>query len=235
MTENYIAIDLVSDKIYVAVFKQLTGICDEIDDVMLYMLMTQPDTLLFTGTWHKFPDLRQAVFDSFGTLPGGAFEIDERSCVFGAAILSGILNGDIKDYLLLDTTNYALGIAASENTTAEILPRNNVIPTRKSITFSTTEENQTVVPVYVLEGDSPLAKENHLIGRFDFELSSPKPKGVPRIEITIDIGANYDIAVSAKDLSDGKSQKISIGGSFEAHEWGNPVFPVKIEEEEEEK
>jgi molecular chaperone DnaK len=131
----------------------------------------------------------------------------------GAAIQGGVLAGDVTDILLLDVTPLSLGIETMGNITARIIERNTTIPTRKSQTFSTAENNQSAVDINVVQGEREFAQDNKSLGRFRLEGIPAAPRGVPQIEVTFDIDANGIVHVSAKDLGTGKEQKITITNS----------------------
>jgi molecular chaperone DnaK len=140
--------------------------------------------------------------------------IDPMECVaMGAAIQAGILQGDIKNVLLLDVTPLSLGIETLGGVMTPLVKRNTTIPTRKSEIFSTAADNQPAVSVHVLQGERSMARDNKSIGRFDLVGIPPAPRGVPQIEVTFDIDANGIVNVSAKDMGTGKEQKITITSS----------------------
>jgi molecular chaperone DnaK len=131
----------------------------------------------------------------------------------GAAIQGGVLQGDVKDLLLLDVTPLTLSIETQGGVATPMIPRNTTIPTRKTETFSTAADNQTAVDVHVLQGERPMASQNRTLGKFLLTGIPPAPRGVPQIEVTFDIDANGILNVTAKDLSTGKDQKITITSS----------------------
>ena len=128
----------------------------------------------------------------------------------GAAIQAGVLQGDVKDVLLLDVTPLSLGVETKGGVMTVLIPRNTTIPTRKSEIFSTAEDNQGQVEIHVLQGERPLASENKSLGRFILDGIPPAPRGTPQIEVTFDIDANGILHVSAKEQSSGKEQKVVI-------------------------
>jgi molecular chaperone DnaK len=128
----------------------------------------------------------------------------------GAAIQAGVLQGDVKDVLLLDVTPLSLGVETKGGVMTVLIPRNSTIPTRKSETFSTAEDDQNQVEIHVLQGERPLASENKSLGRFILDGIPPGPRGTPQIEVTFDIDANGILHVAAKEKASGKEQKVVI-------------------------
>jgi molecular chaperone DnaK len=131
----------------------------------------------------------------------------------GAAIQGGVLQGEVKDLLLLDVTPLTLSIETQGGVATPMIPRNTTIPTRKTEMFSTAADNQTSVEVHVLQGERPLASQNRTLGKFHLTGIPPAPRGVPQIEVTFDIDANGILNVAAKDMATGKDQKITITSS----------------------
>ena len=131
----------------------------------------------------------------------------------GAAIQGGVLQGEVKDMLLLDVTPLTLSIETQGGVATPMIPCNTTIPTRKTETFSTAADNQTSVEVHVLQGERPLARDNRTLGKFQLTGIPPAPRGVPQIEVTFDIDVNGILNVSAKDLATGKDQRIQITSS----------------------
>jgi molecular chaperone DnaK len=131
----------------------------------------------------------------------------------GAAIQAGVLQGDVKDVLLLDVTPLSLGIETLGGVSTRLIERNTTIPVKKSEVFSTAADNQTQVDVHVLQGEREMARDNRTLGRFQLVGIPPAPRGIPQIEVTFDIDANGIVNVSAKDLATSKEQKITIASS----------------------
>src|SRR5205807_2579563 len=131
----------------------------------------------------------------------------------GAAIQAGVLQGDVKDVLLLDVTPLSLGIETLGGVFTRIIDRNTTIPTKKSQVFSTAEDNQTAVTIRVFQGEREMAGDNKLLGQFDLVGIPPAPRGVPQVEVTFDIDANGIVSVSARDKATGKEQQIRIQAS----------------------
>ena len=158
------------------------------------------------------PRCRRSSRTSSGRSPTRAVNPDEVVAI-GAAIQGGVLGGEVKDVLLLDVTPLSLGIETLGGVTTVLIPRNTTIPTKKSETFSTAEDNQTTVEIHVLQGERQLAQDNRTIGKFQLTGIPPAPRGMPQVEVTFDIDANGILHVSAKDKATGKEQKIRIEAS----------------------
>jgi molecular chaperone DnaK len=162
--------------------------------------------------------VQEVVKQLFGKEPHKGVNPDEVVAV-GAAIQAGVLQGDVKDVLLLDVTPLSLGIETLGGVFTRIIDRNTTIPTKKSQVFSTAEDNQNAVTIRVFQGEREMAADNKLLGQFDLVGIPPAPRGVPQIEVTFDIDANGIVNVQAKDKATGKEQQIRIqasGGLSEA-------------------
>src|SRR5947208_2765978 len=170
------------------------------------------DEVVLVGGSTRIPRVQAIVKELFGKEPHKGVNPDEVVAV-GAAIQAGVLAGEVKDLLLLDVTPLSLGIETMGGVLTTLIPRNTTIPTRKSEIFSTATDNQTSVEVHVLQGESPLARDNRTLGRFHLTGLPPAPRGVPQIEVTFDIDANGIVNVSAKDKATAKEQKITITAS----------------------
>src|ERR1700729_1939967 len=164
------------------------------------------------GGQTRMPKVQETVRALFGREPHKGVNPDEVVAV-GAAIQAGVLQGDVKDVLLLDVTPLSLGIETLGGVMTKLIDRNTTIPTRKSETFSTAEDDQTAVTIRVFQGEREMAADNKLLGQFDLVGIPPAPRGVPQIEVTFDIDANGIVNVSAKDKSSGKQQTIRIQAS----------------------
>jgi len=167
------------------------------------------DEVILVGGITRVPKVREVVKGFFGKEPFKGVNPDEAVAV-GAAIQGGVLDGEVKDLLLLDVTPLSLGIETLGGVMTKLIPSNHTIPTKKSQTFSTAADNQTEVEIKVIQGERPMAADNKLLGRFNLTNIPPAPKGVPQIEVTFDIDANGIVHVSAKDKATGKEQNIRI-------------------------
>jgi molecular chaperone DnaK len=158
------------------------------------------------------PAVAQAVKKLFGKEPHKGINPDEVVAV-GAAIQAGVLQGDVKDVLLLDVTPLSLSIETLGGVSTPMIPKNTTIPTSKTQVFSTAADSQTSVEVHVLQGERPMATDNKTLARFILDGIPPAPRGVPQVEVTFDIDANGILNVSAKDKASGKSQSVKIEAS----------------------
>jgi molecular chaperone DnaK len=174
--------------------------------------------VVLVGGMTRMPKVQQLVKELFGKEPHKGVNPDEVVAV-GAAIQAGVLQGDVKDVLLLDVTPLSLGIETLGGVFTRIIDRNTTIPTKKSQVFSTAEDNQNAVTIRVFQGEREMAADNKVLGQFDLMGIPPSPRGMPQIEVTFDIDANGIVNVSAKDKATGKEQQIRIqasGGLSEA-------------------
>ncbi|EFH80924.1 molecular chaperone DnaK [Ktedonobacter racemifer] len=167
---------------------------------------------VLVGGQTRMPAVVEFVKNIFGKDPHKGVNPDEVVAV-GAAIQGGVLGGEVKDVLLLDVTPLSLGVETLGGVTTKLIERNTTIPTRKSETFSTAEDNQSAVDVHVLQGERELARDNKSLGHFRLEGISPAPRGMPQIEVTFDIDANGILNVTARDKATGREQKVTITAS----------------------
>jgi molecular chaperone DnaK len=170
------------------------------------------DEVILVGGMTRMPRVRQFVKDLFGKEPNTSVNPDEVVAM-GAAIQGGVLQGDVKDVLLLDVTPLSLGIETLGGVFTRMIDRNTTIPTKKSQVFSTADDNQNAVTIRVFQGEREMAADNKMLGQFDLIGIPPAPRGVPQIEVTFDIDANGIVNVSAKDKGTGKEQQIRIQAS----------------------
>ena len=170
------------------------------------------DEVVLVGGMSRMPKVQEVVKQLFGKEPHKGVNPDEVVAM-GAAIQAGVLQGDVKDVLLLDVTPLSLGIETLGGVFTRLIERNTTIPTKKSQTFSTAEDSQAAVTIRVSQGEREMAQDNKLLGQFDLVGIPPAPRGVPQIEVTFDIDANGIVQVSAKDKGTGKEHQIRIQAS----------------------
>ncbi len=173
---------------------------------------SQIDEVVLVGGMTRMPKVRQVVKEFFGKEPHSGVNPDEVVAM-GAAIQAGVLQGDVKDVLLLDVTPLSLGIETLGGVFTRMIDRNTTIPTKKSQTYSTADDNQQAVTIRVFQGEREMAADNKMLGQFDLVGIPPAPRGVPQIEVTFDIDANGIVNVSARDKGTGKEQQIRIQAS----------------------
>ena len=170
------------------------------------------DEVILVGGMTRMPKVIEEVGKFFGKEPHKGVNPDEVVAM-GAAIQAGVLQGDVKDVVLLDVTPLSLGIETLGGVFTRLIDRNTTIPTKKSQVFSTAEDNQHAVTIRVFQGEREMAQDNKILGQFNLENIPPAPRGMPQIEVTFDIDANGIVSVSAKDKGTGKEQKITIQAS----------------------
>jgi molecular chaperone DnaK len=172
----------------------------------------QIDEVILVGGMTRMPRIQEKVAEIFGKPPKKGVNVDEVVAV-GAAIQGGVLKGEVDEVLLLDVTPLSLGVETQGGVFTRIIDKNTTIPTRRGQVFSTTEDNQNVVRIHVLQGEREMAEDNKSLGRFELVGIPPAPRGVPQIEVTFEIDTDGVVHVSAKDLGTGKSQQIRVSAS----------------------
>lgn len=170
------------------------------------------DDVILVGGMSRMPAVQQQVKEIFGKDPSRNVNPDEAVAV-GAAVQAGVLQGDVKDVLLLDVTPLSLGIETYGGVFTKLIDKNTTIPTKKSEIFSTASDNQPAVSIHVLQGEREMATDNKTLGRFELVGIPPAPRGIPQIEVSFDIDSNGIVHVSAKDMGSGKTQSIKITAS----------------------
>ena len=173
---------------------------------------SQIDELVLVGGMTRMPKVIETARKLAGKEPHKGVNPDEVVAI-GAAVQAGVLQGDVKDVLLLDVSPLTLAIETAGNIATAMIPRNTTIPAKKQQIFSTFADNQTGVEIVVLQGERPMSRDNKVLGTFKLDGIEPAPRGIPQIEVTFDIDANGILHVSAQDKKTGKQQKISIAGS----------------------
>jgi molecular chaperone DnaK len=172
----------------------------------------QVDEVILVGGQTRMPAVVDFVRKIFGKEPHKGVNPDEVVAV-GAAIQAGVLQGEVKNVLLLDVTPLSLGVETLGGVMTKLIERNTTIPTRKSETFSTAEDSQPAVEIHVLQGEREMARDNKSLGHFRLEGIAPAPRGLPQIDVTFDIDANGILNVTAKDKATGREQKVTITSS----------------------
>ncbi len=194
------------------------------------------DEIVMVGGMTRMPKVLAEVKNFFGKDPNKSVNPDEVVAM-GAAIQAGVLQGDVKDVLLLDVTPLSLGIETLGGVSTKLIEKNTTIPTKKSQVFSTAEDSQPAVSIRVLQGEREMASDNKMLGNFELVGIAPAPRGVPQIEVTFDIDANGIVSVSAKDKGTGKEQKIQIqsSGGLSKEEIEKMVKDAEVNKEEDKK
>jgi molecular chaperone DnaK len=194
------------------------------------------DEIVMVGGMTRMPKVLAEVKNFFGKEPNKSVNPDEVVAM-GAAIQAGVLQGDVKDVLLLDVTPLSLGIETLGGVSTKLIEKNTTIPTKKSQVFSTADDNQPAVSIRVLQGEREMSSDNKMLGNFELVGIAPAPRGVPQIEVTFDIDANGIVSVSAKDKGTGKEQKIQIqaSGGLSEEEIEKMVKDAEANKEEDKK
>jgi molecular chaperone DnaK len=187
------------------------------------------DEVILVGGSTRIPSIQEALEKFIGKKPNKSVNPDEVVAM-GAAIQGAVLTGNITDVLLLDVTPLSLGIETMGSVMTRLIEANTTIPTRKTETFSTASDNQPSVEIHVLQGERPMAKDNRSLGRFHLDGIMPAPRGIPQVEVTLDIDANGILSVSAKDKASGKENKIRIEGGSQLSK--EEIERMKAEAEE---
>ena len=194
------------------------------------------DEVVLVGGMTRMPKIAETVKNFFGKEPNKSVNPDEVVAM-GAAIQGGVLQGDVKDVLLLDVTPLSLGIETLGGVSTKLIEKNTTIPTKKSQVFSTAEDSQPAVSIRVLQGEREMASDNKILGNFELVGIPPAPRGTPQIEVAFDIDANGIVSVSAKDKGTGKEQKIQIqaSGGLSDEEIKNMVKEAEVNKEADKK
>ena len=211
---KHFVMKLTRSKLEELVDDYITRSIELVDETLKEAKMKPADIeeIILVGGQTRMPKISQAVKDYFGKEPHKDINPDEVVAM-GAAIEAGVLQGEVRDILLLDATPLSLGIETLGNVMTVMIPKNTTIPTAHTEIFSTASDNQTSVDVHVLQGERPMASDNKSLGRFILDGIPPAPRGVPQIEVTFDIDANGILSVTALDKASGKKQSIKIEGS----------------------
>ena len=211
---KHLNVSLTREKLEVLVADLIDGLVEPCETAMsdAGCGKDQIDEVILVGGMTRMPRIREKVSEIFGKEPQAGVNPDEVVAI-GAAIQAGVLKGEVEDVLLLDVTPLSLGVETQGGVSTKIIEKNTTIPTKKSQVFSTTEDNQSVVRIHVLQGEREMAADNKSLGRFELVGIPPAPRGVPQIEVTFEIDTDGVVAVSAKDLGTGKVQQIRVTAS----------------------